>query len=69
MSLNVWSGGLILFPMEITLQVYTSHAISITRILVPGGGEGMVARGRRTLVEGTKRLESDGMLGVCCELR
>ena len=26
------------------------------------------ARGRRTLVEGTKRLEPDGTLGVCCEL-
>ena len=27
-----------------------------------------MARGRRTLVEGTKRPEPDGMLGVCCVL-
>ena len=32
----------------------------------PGGWH--VARGRRTLVEGTKRPEPDGMLGVCCVL-
>ena len=74
MSLNVWftllGRGLVSFQWKLHYKFITLYFSRYFNSKVPGGGGGYynhtwhVTRGRRTFVEGTNRLEPDGILGV-----